>query len=91
MVVYKNMSRLQSINEILKKQCIDKLKSDLQEKYYYTNRVVKIYKSHNNIFFKLKTPAVNINYIRDFISTIDKIYINNIFKQTINFVIQPCI
>ena len=84
------MAYLKSINTILQKQYLDKLKDDLREKYYYTNRVVKIYKSSNNISFYLKTRAVNINYIQDFISTIDKTYVNNIFKQTINFVIKLC-
>lgn len=84
------MKRIQSINEILKKQCLNKLRDDLREKYYYTNRAVKIYRSNTNIFFNLKTRAVNINYIKDFISTIDKNYINKIFKKDMNFIIRPC-
>ena len=84
------MKRIQSINEILKKQCLNKLRDDLREKYYYTNRAVKIYRLNNNIFFNLKTRAVNINYIKDFISTIDKNYIDKIFKKNMNFIIQPC-
>lgn len=84
------MKKMRSINEILRKQCINKLKDDLRETYYYTNRAVKIYRSNNNIFFSLKTCAVNINYIKDFISTIDKNYVNRIFKKDMNFIIQPC-
>ena len=82
--------RLKSMNEIIRWQYIEKLKDDLRKKYYYSNRVVKIYKIKNNIYFRIKTRAVNINYIYDFISTLDKNYANQIFNQNINFIVQLC-
>ena len=54
---------------MLSKIIQDKIKLDLYNQYYYTNRNVsfQFYKDYINI--NIKTPIVNINYINNFINS----------------------
>lgn len=54
---------------LYKKNIQEKIKSDLYNQYYYTNRNVsfQFYKDFVNI--NIKTPVVNIHYINNFINS----------------------
>lgn len=82
------MKKILTVNEIAKLQLINELRNLLREKYYYSNRQVRIFRKANDIVFSIKTCVVNASYIQDFINTLDINYINTIFKKNMNIVIQ---
>ena len=82
------MKKILTVNEMTKLQLINELRDSLREKYYYNNRQVRIFRKADDIIFSIKTCAVNVSYIRDFINTLDINYINTIFKKNMNIVIQ---
>lgn len=77
-----------SKKEILKQNYLNKLRDSLYEKYYYRNRSVSIQCKRNVIYFNVRTKSVNLDYINDFINSIDKIELQSIFKKEMSIVVE---
>lgn len=61
-----------SKQEILKRQYLNFLRDLLYDRLHYSNRQVRISYHNGVITFTIKTLAVNLDYINEFVASLDK-------------------